>query len=404
MKVLHAPVNIAGQPMTLVRELRRQGVEATLLQYASGAGHRFQYETDWVLDLKGGDRFRRQLETLSEVVARGFDVVHLWMGPLLATGVGWRGPYGLDLPFLKARGIRVVYTATGFDVRVPSAHRARTPHHAFAHGYRLDLDERRQAAFGAFLRGYVDRFCALDPEMAEWLPSDAAPVPRAIDLDAWSFVGVRDVSEPLVVHGPSNPAVKGTAILEAALDRLRRRGACFRYQRVEGLPHDQARAWYERADVVVDQLHIGWYGVLAVEAMALGKPVIAYVRDDLRSHLGGEPPLAMASPADVETVLDGLLADASRRRALGVRARAWAEAHHDVRRIAAGLREVYADVVDRPPRRPVDAADLAWFGQAYASAEAAGLRRAISAHPRLGPAARRSAHAVTSMRRWWRRG
>lgn len=403
MKVLHAPVNIAGQPIVCVQELRRQGVDATLLQYVAGQdGDRFRYERDWVVDLAGRDRLAAQLEVLGEVVARHFDVVHLWMAPLLATGVGWRGPYGLDLPFLKARGVRIVYTATGFDVRVPSAHHARTPHSCFSHGFHLSLDEVRQAAYVSYLRGYVDRFCALDAEMAEWLPEDAAEVPRAVDLERWPAVGVGGAEEPLIVHAPSNPLVKGTPLLEAALDRLRGDGLRFRYQRVEGLAHEEARRWYERADIIVDQLHIGWYGVLAVEGMALGKPVVAYVREDLRTRLGEDPPLAMAGPHDVQAVLAGLLADPGRRQILGRRARRWAEEVHDVRRVAERLREVYADVLARPVRAPQDTADLAWFGRAYAAAEAANLRRAITSHPRLGGAARRAAGLAASARR--RRG
>jgi hypothetical protein len=41
---------------------------------------------------------------------------------------------------------------------------------------------------------------------------------------------------------------------------------------VEGLPHEEARKRYARADIVVDQLNAGWHGVFALEAMALGKP------------------------------------------------------------------------------------------------------------------------------------
>lgn len=404
MKVLHAPVNIAGQPILLVQELRRRGVDATLLQYVAGQdGHPFRYERDWVVDLSGRERLTAQLEVLEEVITRGFDVVHLWMAPLLATGVGWRGPYGLDLPFLKIRGVRIVYTATGFDVRVPSAHRARTPHNCFSHGFRLPLDEARQAAYGAYLRGYVDRFCALDAEMAEWLPDDAVEIPRAVDLERWPAVGVGDAEEPLIVHAPSEPLVKGTLVLEAALDRLRGRGLRFRYQRVEGLGNDEARDWYKQADIIVDQLHIGWYGVLAVEAMALAKPVVAYVREDLRTRLGEEPPLAMAGPHDVEVVLAELLADAGRRQALGRRARGWAEQMHDVRRVAGRLEDLYADVLAGPPRTPPDTADLAWFGQAHAAAESASLRRAIAAHPRLGGPARRAARLAGAAQRRRRR-
>ena len=49
---------------------------------------------------------------------------------------------------------------------------------------------------------------------------------------------------------------------------------------VEGLHHDEALERYARADIVVDQLNAGWYGVFAIEAMALGKPVVTYLHDE----------------------------------------------------------------------------------------------------------------------------
>ena len=44
-----------------------------------------------------------------------------------------------------------------------------------------------------------------------------------------------------------------------------RRGACERYR---------------AADIVVDQLNAGWYGLFAIECMALGKPVVTFLHDE----------------------------------------------------------------------------------------------------------------------------
>ena len=37
---------------------------------------------------------------------------------------------------------------------------------------------------------------------------------------------------------------------------------------------------YRAADIVVDQLNAGWYGLFAIEAMALGKPVVTFLHDE----------------------------------------------------------------------------------------------------------------------------
>ncbi|GAK00997.1 hypothetical protein JCM19055_4134 [Geomicrobium sp. JCM 19055] len=44
---------------------------------------------------------------------------------------------------------------------------------------------------------------------------------------------------------------------------------------------------YQKATVVIDQLRIGSYANLTMESMALGKPVICYVREDLVSKFPG---------------------------------------------------------------------------------------------------------------------
>ena len=66
VRVLHAPVNIANQPPPVVGELRRLGVQATLLEY--GPGHPFGYEDDEgvikLVPLKARHRLEAQVEAL----------------------------------------------------------------------------------------------------------------------------------------------------------------------------------------------------------------------------------------------------------------------------------------------------------------------------------------------------
>ena len=61
----------------------------------------------------------------------------------------------------------------------------------------------------------------------------------------------------------------------SAVEQLRSEGVEIELELVEGMPRAEARKAYERADVLVDQLVVGWYGGVAVEAMALAKPVVA---------------------------------------------------------------------------------------------------------------------------------
>jgi len=115
---------------------------------------------------------------------------------------------------------------------------------------------------------------------------------------------------------------------------------------VEGLHHDEARRRYERADIVVDQLNAGWYGLFAIEAMALGKPVVTFLHDEAvaRTEEAFQTELPVVS-ATAETLTDRLrplVEDAAERRRIGALSRTYVEQIHDADKIADRLLDIYA--------------------------------------------------------------
>lgn len=373
MKVLMAPVNIAGQPIALTRELRRQGVDVSLLQYTAGEGHAFGYPSDQTVNLKGRHRMEAQTETLESALSAGYDIFHFWMSTLFG-GRRYANMYGLDLPFIKARGRRIVYRGTGFDLRVRSLHEARNPHHAFQYGYELEIDEEAQRLYLRYLASYVDLFIVQDPEMHEFMP-EARIVPRGIDVDSLDAVGIQPTDRPLIVHAPSKALVKGTPLLQQALAELAEEGLPFDFQLVTDVHHEEALDWYRRADIVVDQLLIGWYGVLTIEALALGKPVVVYVRDDLYDRFTPRIPVANATPETIKDVLRELIVSYEARRALAENGPSFVREVHDIRTVAAEVKELYSEVMEMPPREPSGSADIDHFLAQFKELEAADERR-----------------------------
>jgi glycosyltransferase involved in cell wall biosynthesis len=387
-----APVNIAGQPNLAVRELRRQGVDASLLDFTRNP---FEYETGRRVDLRGGHPLERQAEALKEALAEGYDIFHLWTAPLFANP-DFRG---LDLPFIKLRGCRIIYRGTGFDLRTRSLHTERNPHSPYRYGYTGPLDEETQRAYVEYLKDYVDLFIVQDPEMQEFMP-DARIVPRGIDLDEWPQVGIEPNPRPLVIHAPSKQELKGTRFVRAAVEQLRQEGLSFDFELIEGLPHREAIEWYRRADIVVDQLLVGWYGVLAIEALALGKPVLTYVRDDLYRSFTPEIPVLNADPDTVTDRLRELITDFELRRSLSRRARGFVEQVHDIRTVAATLRELYEEVLAKPARRPSTFADVDYFVN---RGKAAKPHRTAALVKRVIPTSSSLYRPASDVYRWWRR-
>ena len=166
-------------------------------------------------------------------------------------------------------------------------------------------------------------------------------VPRVADLKKWAFVGTEPGEVLRVVHAPSRRGVKGTEWVMSALEKLQSEGIRIELRLVENTPHFEVRELYQWADVVIDQLRIGWYGVLAVEAMALGKAVVCYVRDDLKHYLPYPPPLALANPDNLHHVLKDLALNPEKVHSLGERGRQYVEELHDAEKVTDILLRIY---------------------------------------------------------------
>jgi len=345
---MHGLAGAAGQPAALAAALRRQGIDAKAVQIGKS---KFRYDSD-IYFTPGANRVESYCDMFGELIDR-FDIFHFHARSFLYTDpTNLAFPHLWDLAILRLAGKKIAFHFRGSEIRLHSQFRQRSPFHY--------VDEDPNQLVSRFpeltmrlsrnaIRALAHRVFVTDPELQGYVPGSRI-IPRAINLGLWRDVGSQDGDNPLVIHAPSRRIVKGTGHLLAAVSDLREEGLRFRFQLVEGLPNDQARRIYEDADIVVDQLRIGWYGVLATESMALGKATVSYIREDLVSHLGDPLPLAVANPATIRDVLKTLILDGSRRRRLGAFAREYCERHHCADRIAMSLRDEYLSLDhDDPP-------------------------------------------------------
>jgi glycosyltransferase involved in cell wall biosynthesis len=116
--------------------------------------------------------------------------------------------------------------------------------------------------------------------------------------------------------------------------------------------------WYAAADVCVFPSLFEPFGLVAAEAMSLGRPVV--LGDGFSRVFRGDPDRPAAryaragDPDDLAAVLTEVLSDAELRRSLGARAERLARDHFDWARTAAATLEVYRAAAgtrrDRGPR------------------------------------------------------
>jgi glycosyltransferase involved in cell wall biosynthesis len=324
LRALHSPVNVAGGPGAISAGLNALGVESTLLVFNERP---FERGFDVNLELRDTSSLAsvpfnlpKQLRALAWALPR-FDVFHFHAGLTLA-------PRRLTLPLLRRRRKAVVFQSWGSDLRGRSAEEVAYLHDADA----------------VIVGSYLTRRLA---PRGPWPEYDV--VPPAIVLDDWRPSPTEPGDVLRVAHAPSKRAVKGTEAVLAAVESLRRRGAPIELDLIEGVPNAEARKRYAKADLIVDQLRIGWYGMFAIESMALAKPVVVHLDEqgaaETEEAFGLDLPLVRADEGSIEDVLAGLVEVRQELPELGRRSREYVERVHAHTAVARQVLRIYERVM-----------------------------------------------------------
>ncbi|WP_307934869.1 glycosyltransferase [Salinispora arenicola] len=135
-------------------------------------------------------------------------------------------------------------------------------------------------------------------------------------------------SRPLVLHAPSKRWTKGTDRILPAAQALHDKGY-IELRIAEGVSWAEMRELVTECDIVLDQFTTGSFGTFSVEAMAAGKPVVAYLSDHVLRTVGPDLPIVNASPANLTEVMESLLDDRDATAKIGVASARYAQAYHD---------------------------------------------------------------------------
>ncbi len=187
-----------------------------------------------------------------------------------------------------------------------------------------------------------------DDELIKYLPeerSDLYVVPLRMDVSKFDVAYPELSNETIrIVHAPSTRAGKGTKYVLEAFEELKKVYNNIELVLVEGKTQKEAFEIYKTADIIVDQLFTGTYGVFAIESMAMGKPVITCISKEMEELLPEDLPVVSADIHSIKDKLEMLIKDSKLRHDIGVRSREYTENYHDYKVIAYILKDIYEGV------------------------------------------------------------
>jgi len=128
-----------------------------------------------------------------------------------------------------------------------------------------------------------------------------------------------------IVHAPSRPRIKGTALIRAAVETLRGEGLPLDYVEIAGKPNGEVLAELERCDFVIDQLYSDLpMSTSSAEAGYFYKPsiVAGYAWSEIERCCSPEhlPPVHYCAPEQLLSAIRRMAVDDAFRMDLGRRA------------------------------------------------------------------------------------
>jgi len=375
ISVLHCPEQVGGNPTTLAKYERELGLKSFCFceaenPYASvtGSVSYFRSQSLWRSEIS------RWTLLLRSVTQTG--IVHLNNGRFITPffGDGAHPKESLfPKPFRKmirlyalsllaaeialhrsGSGKKAIFlTFQGSDARetqcfVEKHKQSRLAEEVIGRSGKTNDSIRRKKTL---LAGVADKIYSLNPDLLEVLPKGSEFLPYATEagLNA-RILPFRQGNEFVVGHAPTHRMVKGTDEIIRVVENLRSKGINIRLELIEGLSREDAQKKYQEIDLFIDQLVIGWYGVVSLEVMALGKPVLCFIKGrGLRfvpQKMLADLPIINADESSLEEKLVGVMQmSIEQRQSLAERGLAYLKEWHDPTKIAQRVVGDYRNVL-----------------------------------------------------------
>lgn len=187
---------------------------------------------------------------------------------------------------------------------------------------------------------------------------------KAVDLNLWSLnvdipkkfllpktKNIRIMHSFFSANRNNNKKnIKGSPFVVSAIEKLKNEGYNVEYFYVTDVETKNMRYYQAQADIIVEQLIYGWWGSTGVETMALGKPVICYLRKDAKENFFksfpeyDSLPIIEANTENIYEVLKKTVEDKEFRDKKAKQSREFAESFFDIEKNTTELEKVLLEI------------------------------------------------------------
>lgn len=251
-----------------------------------------------------------------------------------------------DLTYAFSKGKKIYIEWVGSDIRNPQILNQINPwfKDVFNNGYEYkdlessNLKNQVQIKFAKYKAQILST-----PEMKLYINKDLFPdittIFQRIDITQFTpkYPEYNVGKKVKIVHSPSAPVAKGSKYIIAAIEELKK-SFDIDFVFLTNMAREDVLKEMQSADIFVDQIICGSYGMATCEAMAFGKPVFCYLLPELYElGLPMDCPIINVNPSNIEKELRSVLSNLSQLNTIGIKSRQYVENYHNSDKIALYL-------------------------------------------------------------------
>jgi glycosyltransferase involved in cell wall biosynthesis len=342
LRVFHGLVNYGTQSGYIAKGLRTLNVNAKSFINNDPYGR----ETDYMFSLRTNLSSKIYNRLIRIWCIFYYDIFHFYYGTSL-----WHNHK--DLHVIKFLNKKIVHHYLGHDVEL---YKETKEKYEFSN---MDFwaDDIKGKAHDIKIKKrlknelkYSDTQIVCAPQYSPFVPSSTF-IPLAIDLSKFQFspLPIKNFdSEPVtIVHAPTHRGVKGTQFLIEAVERLQKEGYLINLNICEGITHDQLLKEYKKADFSVASLLGGWFGTVGIEAMATGRGIISFLREEYLGYVESDYRIGLPVVSADKYSIYSVLKDVRKKRDYkkwGEESRLFVEKYHDMKVVAQKVLHIYDSI------------------------------------------------------------
>ena len=295
MKVLLLGMNYASTLNSLVLGFKAHAIPVEGLSFEENRSSYNQFdEITCIFPNKPLSYFAYKWKTLTGLIrlyrsVKKADVIHVYSNLVLPTRLEGKL---LKFLFLKAaKNKKKFITYVGSEVRIPEIEFENNPYYKEAYstpGYEYPYESRvlSHASQKKFADLGFELICT--PDTAEYIHPDYFRVDK-ITFHAGVAAQHPDSNpapgEVLVIHAPTAPIAKGSRTIRAVMEKIAKDEPNITFRELQNLSNAEYQELTGTCALYIDQVIWGFHGVAAIQAMALKKPVVCFIKPALESYL-----------------------------------------------------------------------------------------------------------------------